>query len=326
MDGASIGVNALTLNGGSIAAAADGTVNTVLTHDAVAADATRKVDGGPAPPSISVDRQPFFTAEVAERIYEVDVPVSMTLPAAVGGDGVLSYALTPALPTGLAFAPKTLGLSGTPRGSSHADVHADGDGRRRRYRGVDVPHRGCAAGGVGRGRQRLGRSRGRVCGDAVRDRGRTGDAEVVDVMGGWFPRPAAEPQVAFGGQELRLCLAAGIGRGRHAAGVERGGRLAAGQERVRPAGRCDMSLLTLSEIGSPERTRPAMSSEPGEMFAESLGSLAGYEQGLHQVGLDHAHAADRAARSEHGLRMPVGFQCVSAREMLTRSRFETPLG
>ena len=223
-DGASIGVNALTLNRGSIAAAADGTVNTVLTHDTVAADATPKVDGGPAPPPMSVDRQPFFTAEVAERIYEVDAPVSMTLPAAVGGDGVLSYALTPALPTGLAFRP--------------------------------------------------------------------GDDRAV----------------------------------RHAAGVGRGGRLAAGQERVRPARRCDVCLLTPSEIGSPEWTRPAMSSEPGEMFAESLGSLAGYEQGLHQVGIDHAHAADRAARSEHGPRMPVGFQRVSAREMLTRSRFEIPLG
>lgn len=46
MDGGVIGVNALTLNGGSIVAAADGTTNAVLTHDAVAADATSKVDGG----------------------------------------------------------------------------------------------------------------------------------------------------------------------------------------------------------------------------------------------------------------------------------------
>ena len=94
-DGASIGANALRLNGGSIVAAVDGTTNAVLTHDAVAADATRKVDGGP------VDRQPFFTAAVTEQIQEVGAPVSVTLPAAVGGDGVLSYALTPVLPAGL---------------------------------------------------------------------------------------------------------------------------------------------------------------------------------------------------------------------------------
>ena len=43
-DGVSIGANALTLNGGSIVSAADGTVNAVLTHDAVAVG--RKVDGG----------------------------------------------------------------------------------------------------------------------------------------------------------------------------------------------------------------------------------------------------------------------------------------
>ena len=37
-----------------------------------------------------------------------------TLPAAEGGDGALTYALTPALPPGLSFAPATRTLSGTP--------------------------------------------------------------------------------------------------------------------------------------------------------------------------------------------------------------------
>ena len=46
-DGGSIKANALTLNGGSIVAAVDGTTTAVLTHDAVAVNATRKVDGGP---------------------------------------------------------------------------------------------------------------------------------------------------------------------------------------------------------------------------------------------------------------------------------------
>ena len=109
-DGVSIGANALTLNGGSIVAAIDGTINAVLTHDAVAADATRKV-GRPPPPPAPVDRQPFFTAAVAEQIYEVDAPV--------GGDGVLSYALTPAPPAGLTYtrpADTTTGgsIAGTP--------------------------------------------------------------------------------------------------------------------------------------------------------------------------------------------------------------------
>ena len=117
-DGVAIGANALTLNGGSIVAAIDGTTNAVLTHDAVAADATRKV-GRPPPPPAPVDRQPFFTAAVAEQIYEVDVPVGVTLPAAVGGDGVPSYTLTPVLPAGLTYtrpADTTTGgtIAGTP--------------------------------------------------------------------------------------------------------------------------------------------------------------------------------------------------------------------
>ena len=44
-DGISIAANALALNGGTIKAAADGTTDAVLTHDAVAADPDYKVDG-----------------------------------------------------------------------------------------------------------------------------------------------------------------------------------------------------------------------------------------------------------------------------------------
>ncbi len=47
LDGASVGANALALNGGVITGAADGAVAADVTHDAVAADATRKVDGRP---------------------------------------------------------------------------------------------------------------------------------------------------------------------------------------------------------------------------------------------------------------------------------------
>ncbi len=46
-DGASVGANALDLNGGAIKAAADSTVSANVTHDALASDLTRKVDGRP---------------------------------------------------------------------------------------------------------------------------------------------------------------------------------------------------------------------------------------------------------------------------------------
>ena len=46
-DGASVGANALGLNGGAIRAAADSTVSASVTHDGLASDLTRKVDGRP---------------------------------------------------------------------------------------------------------------------------------------------------------------------------------------------------------------------------------------------------------------------------------------
>ena len=49
-DGISIPANALTLNGGTIKLAADSTIDTDLTHAAVARDPTRKVSGSRASP------------------------------------------------------------------------------------------------------------------------------------------------------------------------------------------------------------------------------------------------------------------------------------
>ena len=57
----------------------------------------------------------FEPGGIAGKIYDRDVPIdSETLPAASGGDGVLTYTLTPDLPAGLAFDPATRVLSGTP--------------------------------------------------------------------------------------------------------------------------------------------------------------------------------------------------------------------
>ena len=430
-DGASIGANALTLNGGSIAAAADGTTNAALAHDAMAADATRKV-GRPAP----VDRQPFFTAAVAKQVYEVDVPVGVTLPAAAGGDGVLSYTLTPAPPAGLTYtrpADTTTGgsIAGTPTAAQAETTYTltatdeDGDtaalafpikvsrlvvsvadasvvegaaaefavtlsetvaapvmlrwrtedgtaaagedyqavtgtlaivpGRREgtvTVRTVDdrrveaeetftVWVTGTAHAEVS-GATATGRiadddaetARCRALGMVLAGVGRTLAADTVDVIGERFQRPAAKSRAAFGGQGLRLRREAGTERWRHAAGVTYGVARALGLDVGSPLGGSGFGmpggatwgLLTRPAVGSPEPARPAMSSEPDERSAGPWSRLAGHEQGLHQVWFDRALAADRAARSEHGLRMPVGFRRVSAREMLAQSRFETPLG
>ena len=60
--------------------------------------------------------KPVFEATQPPLAFTVDVAIdpAVTLPAATGGDGTLLYALTPALPPGLAFDETSRTLSGTP--------------------------------------------------------------------------------------------------------------------------------------------------------------------------------------------------------------------
>ena len=65
------------------------------------------VNDDAAPPPVPTDRQPTFGAATVEtQRYTVDTAVTLTLPAARGGDGRLTYTLTPpALPVGLTYMP-----------------------------------------------------------------------------------------------------------------------------------------------------------------------------------------------------------------------------
>ena len=57
----------------------------------------------------------FGGATIAEQQYKQNRPIeNMTLPAASGGDGVVTYSITPSLPEGLSFDPETRVLTGTP--------------------------------------------------------------------------------------------------------------------------------------------------------------------------------------------------------------------
>ena len=57
----------------------------------------------------------FVTMTVPAQIYTANMPITpLTLPAATGGNGASTYALTPALPTGLAFDAAARTISGTP--------------------------------------------------------------------------------------------------------------------------------------------------------------------------------------------------------------------
>ena len=57
----------------------------------------------------------FEQASIPDKIYERGLAIdSETLPAAIGGDGALTYAISPPLPAGLTFDSATRLLSGTP--------------------------------------------------------------------------------------------------------------------------------------------------------------------------------------------------------------------
>ena len=68
--------------------------------------------------AVAADRLPSFSdsTRVAAQRHEQGTAIApLTLPTATGGDEALTYALTPALPSGLTFDAKTRVLSGTPQ-------------------------------------------------------------------------------------------------------------------------------------------------------------------------------------------------------------------
>ena len=89
---------------------------TVTDSDAVDPDSdtltfTITVTGGPPPPT---DLVPEFSETVPNQTYGVNGSVSLQLPSATGGDGALTYSLSPGLPAGLTFSASTRTISGAP--------------------------------------------------------------------------------------------------------------------------------------------------------------------------------------------------------------------
>ena len=81
--------------------------------NAVGAGAASEADS--ATPMVVVDSAPSFAgAEIADQTYVVGTAVDLgALPAATGGNGALTYSLSPTLPAGLAFDAASRTLSGT---------------------------------------------------------------------------------------------------------------------------------------------------------------------------------------------------------------------
>ena len=105
-DGISVSANALSLNGGSLTLMGAPGTAADLSHSAVNPDETRLVD---AP-----DTAPTFSTAIAGQVFVLTEAVSLVLPEATGGDGELTYSLSPALPPGLTFDPATRLLWGMP--------------------------------------------------------------------------------------------------------------------------------------------------------------------------------------------------------------------
>ena len=74
--------------------------------------------------TITVEDPSFGSASVANQSWSPGVAItSLTLPAASGGDGRLTYSLTPAPPAGVTFTAATRTLSGTPRSVQDAATY-----------------------------------------------------------------------------------------------------------------------------------------------------------------------------------------------------------
>ncbi len=73
---------------------------------------------------VETDVAPSFGSEtIAAQTWTVGTEVDVTLPAATGGNGTISYALTPALPNGVTLDATTREVSGTPTAAATATTY-----------------------------------------------------------------------------------------------------------------------------------------------------------------------------------------------------------
>ena len=116
-DGLSVGESALTLNGGTIQSVVGTNAALSLRGRGLTVQANHKIDGGYRAPVEDEDRLPVFPEEtrVSDQRYHAESPIAaLELPAALAGDGELTYTLTPGLPAGLRFDADTRVVAGTP--------------------------------------------------------------------------------------------------------------------------------------------------------------------------------------------------------------------
>ena len=96
------------------------TTATTMTFTLVVNDGTADSPADTVDIIVNANNVPDFASEtIADQTYTEGVDIgSVTLPTATGGDGALSYALTPMLPDGLTFTAADRTLTGTPAAST----------------------------------------------------------------------------------------------------------------------------------------------------------------------------------------------------------------
>ena len=148
--------------------------------------------------TVEADSQPSFgAATIRDQEYRAESDIEpLTLPVATGGDGALSYMVTPALPGGLAFDAATRILSGAPTTvsakRSYTLTAADEDG--------DTATLSFAI-TVG---EALAPVRGRALESALAGFGRTVATEAVSAISDRFGQTECRSQATLGGRTLTL--------------------------------------------------------------------------------------------------------------------------
>ena len=77
-----------------------------------------------AMPAAGPDTAPTFgAATVSPQVFTIGTAVDLTLPVATGGNGAITYALTPVTPAGLTFNPTARTITGTPNTLASATTY-----------------------------------------------------------------------------------------------------------------------------------------------------------------------------------------------------------
>ena len=100
------------------------TTNGAVEHTLTATDLDGDTDTSTFNITVNPDHSPSFgSSSVQAQQYFTDTAISdLVLPAATGGDGTLTYSLSPAPPAGLTFTPSTRTISGTPTQSTGSAI------------------------------------------------------------------------------------------------------------------------------------------------------------------------------------------------------------